>query len=52
MIFKRIISRHKNRVLRLQNNFGISDYLVFWMGFGEGALIGGVIVFIVLKRFF
>ena len=52
MIFRRLIKKHKNRVFTLQKKFGISEYQVFWMGFGEGILIGGGIAFVVLPYFF
>ncbi|MFL0792664.1 MAG: hypothetical protein AB8B70_05805 [Prochlorococcus sp.] len=33
---------HKSRVEWAQGKFGVSDYAVFWIGFGEGVLFGAV----------
>ena len=44
-----MIKRHKAKVARWRARLGLSEYQVFWMGFGEGLLIGGVLVFFIVK---
>jgi len=44
-----LIKRHKAKVERWRARLGLSEYQVFWMGFGEGLLIGGVLVFFIVK---
>ena len=44
-MFKILFLRHKTKVTRWKAALGLSDYQVFWMGFGEGILIGCVLGF-------
>ena len=39
-MFTLLIRRHQVKVAKMKSKFGLSDYQVFWMGFGEGLLIG------------
>jgi len=48
-MFSLLIKRHQAKIARWRARFGLSEYQVFWMGFGEGLLIGGFVVFFVLK---
>ena len=38
-----LIRRHKAKISNWKARFSLNDYQVFWMGFGEGLLIGGVL---------
>jgi len=38
-----LIRRHKAKLVRWKAKLGLTDYQFFWMGFGEGLLIGGVL---------
>ncbi len=38
-----LIRRHQKRIARWRARFELSDYQIFWMGFGEGLLIGAAI---------
>ena len=44
-----LIKRHQAKVARWKAKLGLSEYQVLWMGFGEGLLIGGLIVLFLLK---
>ena len=48
-MFSLLIKRHQAKIARWRARFGLSEYQVFWMGFGEGLLIGGFLVFLLLK---
>ena len=48
-MFSLLIKRHQAKVARWRARLGLSEYQVFWMGFGEGVLIGGFLVFLVMR---
>ena len=50
-MFLQLIKRHKARVKKLKKKFGLNEYHVFWMGFGEGLIIGAVVAFSLLQFF-
>jgi len=33
---------HKSRVIWAKGKFNVSDYGMFWVGFGEGVLLGAL----------
>ena len=35
-----LLKRHQAKVARWRARLGLSEYQVFWMGFGEGFVIG------------
>ena len=39
-MFMMLIRRHQAKIARWKAKFGLSDYQVFWMGFGEGLIVG------------
>jgi len=49
IMFSLLIKRHQAKVARWRAKFGLSEYQVFWMGFGEGLLVGGFLVFLIMK---
>ncbi len=51
-MFITLIRRHQEKVARWKARLRLSDYQVFWMGFGEGLLIGGALGIGVAKFFF
>jgi len=42
-MFRQLIRRHQAKIARWKARMGLSDYQIFWLGFGEELLIGGVI---------
>jgi len=42
-MFVMLIRRHQAKIGRWKVKLGLSDYQVFWMGFGEGLLIGVIL---------
>ncbi len=48
-MFAKLLIRHQKRVKRWKARFGLSEYEVFWMGFGEGLIIGGILIFFLLQ---
>ena len=47
-MIKFLILKHKLRLKIWQKKFKISNYKIFWMGFGEGLLIGFILSYLIV----
>jgi hypothetical protein len=41
---KKLASKHKQLIHKIQQKFGISDYQMMWIAFGKGLLIGVILL--------
>ena len=47
-MIKFLILKHKLRLKNWQRKFQISNYKVFWMGFGEGLVMGFILSYLIV----
>ena len=47
-----LLKKHQKRVEIWKRKFKINNYHLFWMGFGEGILIGTLIGFIIRSNLY